>query len=247
MQRFSEQTLRRRQAYLDEYMDSLTYRMMMVRAACPENRISVPETPNPNLGLSKRKWEEACSHWRNHVKMVAALPLPKPSALCQSTESQECEKQEEEVEEDEEGQEDQEAPPPPKQEEQEDQVAPPPLKRRRESVAVACEVRRTARAGAPAIGARPAQAALSATSSSATAPLAEGGVQQKVARLPSVPVFAPQVVKAPAAPQSRTTTTNRPPQRLPAVGSSSQQTPNRPFQRLPAAANSSQHRPLRKH
>ena len=134
-------------------------------------------------------------------------------------------------------QEDQVAPPPPKQEEQEDQEAPPPPKRRRESVAVAREVRRTARAGAPAIGARPAQAALSATSSSATAPLAEGGVQQKVARLPSVPVFAPQVVKAPAAPQSRTTTTNRPPQRLPAVGSSSQQTPNRPFQRLPATAN----------
>ena len=155
-------------------------------------------------------------------------------------------KQEEELEEQRE-QEDQEAPPPPKQEEQEDQMAPPPPKRRRESVAVAREVRRTARAGAPAIGARPAQAALSATSSSATAPLAEGGVQQKVARLPSVPAFAPQVVKAPAAPQSRTTTTNRPPQRLPAVGSSSQQTPNRPFQRLPAAANSSQHRPLIKH
>ena len=143
MQRFSEQTLRRRQAYLDEYMDSLTYRMMMVRAACPENRTSVPETPNPNLGLSKRKWEEACSHWRNHIKMVAALPLPKPSALCQSPESQECEKQEEEVEEDEEGQEDQEAPPPPKQEEQEDQLAPPPPKRRRQLVAVVREVRRT--------------------------------------------------------------------------------------------------------
>ena len=166
-------------------------------------------------------------------------------------------KQEEELEEQRE-QEDQEAPPPPKQEEQEDQVAPPPPKRRRESVAVAREVRRTARAGAPAIGARPAQAALSATSGSATAPLAEGGVQQKLARLPSVPVFAPQVVKAPASPQQSsrksaaqqgmqittvvkqefaTTTTNRPPQRLPAVGSSSQQTPNRPFQRLPATAN----------
>ena len=129
-------------------------------------------------------------------------------------EEEEGEEEEEEEEPDEEGQEDQEAPPPPKQEEQEDQVAPPPPKqeeqedqeappppkRRRESVAVAREVRRTARAGAPAIGARPAQAALSATSSSATAPLAEGGVQQKVARLPAVPVFAPHVVKAPAAP-----------------------------------------------
>ena len=76
MQRTSEQTLRRRQAYLDEYMDSLTYRMMMVRAACPEDSFAVPETPNPNLRLSKRRWEEELCYWRNHVKMLANLPLP---------------------------------------------------------------------------------------------------------------------------------------------------------------------------
>ena len=142
MQRISEQTLLRRQAYLNDYMRSLSYRMMMVRAACPGDRLAVPEVPNPNLGLSKRKWEEACSHWRNHVKMLAQLPAPVFDHRCE--EQEEREEEEEKEEEDEEGQEDQEAPPPPKQEEQEDQVAPPPLKRRRESVAVAREVRRTA-------------------------------------------------------------------------------------------------------
>ena len=143
MQRFSEQTLRRRQAYLDEYMDSLTYRMMMVRAACPENSFAVPETPNPNLGLSKRQWEEALSHWRNHVKMLANFPHPKPTSSRVAPPPPPPPKQEAPPPPKQEGQEDQEAPPPPKQEEQEDQVAPPPPKRRRQLVTVAREVRCT--------------------------------------------------------------------------------------------------------
>ena len=161
MQRISEQTLLRRQAYLNDYMRSLSYRMMMVRAACPGDRLAVPEVPNPNLGLSKRKWEEACSHWRNHVKMLAQLPAPVFDHRCE--EQEEREEEEEKEEEDEEGQEDQETPAPPKQEEQEDQVAPPPPKRRRQAVAEVGEVRRTDLAGAAAIGVRSAQAALSAT------------------------------------------------------------------------------------
>ena len=140
MQRTSEQTLRRRQAYLDEYMESLPYRMMVARAASPENSFAVPETPNPNLGLSKRQWEEALSHWRNHVKMLANFPHPKPTS---SRVAPPPPKQEAPPPPKQEGQEDQEAPPPPKQEEQEDQVAPPPPKRRRQAVAEVGEVRRT--------------------------------------------------------------------------------------------------------
>ena len=200
MQRTSEQTLFRRQAYLNDYMHSLIYRMMMVRAACPEDRLAVPATPN--LLLSKRRWEKELCDWRNNVKMLAKLPPPVFDHRC--VEQEEGEEEEEKEEEDEGWQEDQEAPPPPKQEEQEDQVAPPPLKRRRESVAVTREVRRTAPAGAPAIGARPAQAALSVTR---LRPAIGARPALGAARLPSVPVLAPQVVKAPAAPQSRTTTT----------------------------------------
>ena len=159
MQRTFEQTLFRRQAYLNDYMHSLIYRMMMVRAACPEDRLAVPEMPN--LLLSKRRWEKELCDWRNHVKMLAKLPPPVFDHRCE--EQEEGEEEEEKEEEDEEGQEDQEAPPPPKQEEQEDQVAPPPPKRRRQAVAEVGEVRRTVLAGAAAIGVRSAQAALSAT------------------------------------------------------------------------------------
>ena len=74
MQRTSAQTLRRRQKYLDEYMASQCYRIMMVRAACPQHSFAVPETPD--LHLSKRRWEEELCYWRSHVKMLATLPLP---------------------------------------------------------------------------------------------------------------------------------------------------------------------------